>query len=193
MDRKRLLLAVAVVSGVLLWLFSASVYLIIVRPRLEAADSAPPAAELAYCEADAEALCVVSFGADQNDRMLINFKLPYPTYPLFYVHAQYAGTTGEYDCRVVEDFPESAYCSGPRIPLGEVIAVEVLSARTDALLARGVFVVSAIGLPTPASVQQTATRATVVRSTPPEFTQTPGETSTPSITPTETPPPEAYP
>jgi hypothetical protein len=187
MNRKRLLLAVAIVSGVLLWLISAGIYLVIVRPRLEARNSTPPPAELAYCDVNPGALCVVSFGADQNDRMLINFILPFPTHPLFYVQVQHAGMTGEYDCRVVEDFPGSAYCSGPRVPLGEAIVIEVFSARQDALLARGIFVVSAIGLPTPVSVLQTPTIWTTVPPAEPEDSPTPFRSPT-GVTPASTTP-----
>jgi hypothetical protein len=195
MDRKRFLIAAGIASGILLWVFSASIFLLVVRPRLQAQGAAQPAQELAYCGGDPEALCVVSFGADHNGHMLINFMLPYPSYPRFHLKVLSAGSTGEYVCRVVEAIPGGAYCSGPRTPLGEAVVIEVYSV-SNALLARGVFVVSSIGLPTPVSVSQTPVIKTTV---PPAEsdeigTQTmDGNQSTPTSTETATPAPDSYP
>jgi hypothetical protein len=119
--------------------------------------------------------------------MLIDFKLPYASYPRFRASVLHSEVTAEYVCDAFLAYPNGVRCSGERTPLGEPIAIEVYSVRNDGLLARGVFVVSAIGLPTPVSVSITPPRAT------PSATRTPFQTSTRTPRPTRSEPATATP
>ena len=104
--------------------------------------------EITLCDQDASGLCVVSFGADNRNQMVINFELPRVKYPVFYAQVEYGETSETYSCQVVKEIPKSAYCTGPRTPLGEPIHIKVFRVDGDRLLAEGDFVVSSIVLPT---------------------------------------------
>jgi hypothetical protein len=182
-NRRRLWLAAAIASGVLLWICSALVFVNLVRPRLAPPVPSLQPADLVYCEAQPEALCVVSFGADRSDRMQIDLGLPFQTFPRFYLILLHAAGSHAYACEVVPDVARRVRCLGPRTPLGEAVVIEVRSTTSDALLARGVFVVASIALPTPVSVSITP----ITPSPSPAATATPRRTRTPTPAPTSTP------
>ncbi len=113
---------------------------------------------ITLCDVEAGELCVIAFGIDPADNMIINFQLPDAAYPLFHVKASNRGNVHTYSCEVITAEPTSVYCSGARTPLGESIDMEVYAVKGDKLLARGKFLVSAlirvtpntqIGTPTP--------------------------------------------
>ena len=81
--------------------------------------------EISQCNEDASELCVVTFGLDDQDNMVINFQLPKADYPLFYVKASNRGSVNTYSCEVVTAEPTSVFCRGMRTPLGEYIDMEV--------------------------------------------------------------------
>lgn len=137
-------------------------------------------AEITLCDDDSARLCIVSFGSDVYGRMLINFLLPDPDIPDFYLKVHHGGTARLFECLDVEGFPENVYCAGPRTPLGEPILIEVYSSGDDLLLARGVFIVSAIALPTNVSVSTTPESPTI---TPGGPLDTPSPLPPPSRTP----------
>ncbi|MBI5962419.1 MAG: hypothetical protein HY863_02995 [Chloroflexi bacterium] len=105
--------------------------------------------DITLCDVNASELCVVTFGIDPMDNMVINFQLPDADYPLFYVKAANRGNVNTYPCEVITDEPTSVYCSGTRAPLGESIDMEVYTTDGDKLLARGKFLVSALMRVTP--------------------------------------------
>ncbi len=104
---------------------------------------------ITLCDVEAGELCVVTFGIDPVDNMIINFQLPDADYPLFYVKVSNRGNINTYPCEVVMVVPTSVYCSGARTPLGESIDMEVYAIDGDKLLARGKFLVSALIRVTP--------------------------------------------
>lgn len=163
----------------------------------------PPTAivtDITACDVDDSVLCVVSFGADSVNRMVINFQVPSEDYGDFYVKVRYEETVSVYPCQAVEDIPTSVFCTGERVPLGETIDMQVYSTEGDMLLAQGKLIVAAIALPTAA--QMTITPTETITSTP--GPETPTLESTPTLevtpgtpptrkTPTRTPTPGGYP
>jgi len=158
-----------------------------------------PVANVVMCDEDASGLCIVTFGANNLNRMVINFQLPNADYAPFYVKAMNRGTVSIYTCEVVESTPTSAYCTGVRTPLGETIDLEVYATDGDTLIARGSFLISAIALSTPISLpsetpggEETPTVTPIASATPSpngevtptptlsKATNTPGSTSTPN-------------
>jgi hypothetical protein len=103
---------------------------------------------LSNCDTGASVLCVVSFGTDINNQMLINFIKPTPSFPDFYLKIQHLDTIATYECRTVENTPTSIYCMGDRTPLGDPVDIEVYSKATNLLIARGTLVIAAFALPT---------------------------------------------
>jgi hypothetical protein len=133
------------------------------------------------CAEDDSDLCVANFGANNLNRMVINFLLPYKGYPLFYVKARNRDTVGVYACEVDESDPTIVRCTGARTPLGEAVDLEIYTTDGDGLIARGTFLVSAIAIPTLISLPTEA-------STPPEAPATEAPVATvPPEAPTEDP------
>ena len=144
--------------------------------------------DLTLCDVDASELCVVTFGTDILDNMIINFQLPDADYPLFYVKASNRGNVNAYPCEVVTAVPTSVYCSGARTPLGEYIDMKVYATKGDVLIARGKFSVSALVRAT--SIDFGGTPTTPGASTPTPGIATPNpstNTPTPTTESTATP------
>jgi hypothetical protein len=159
-DRKRLF----IITGILM---VSSILLIALILRGVKNNAAPPASDITLCDQNQRDLCIVTFGANGPDRMVINFQLPKEDYPLFSVKGLNRGITYDYDCYVAEAVPTSVYCSGPRTPLGDYIELEVYSVEENFLLAHGKIFVSAVIVWTPSGM-----------------TYTPSPNGTPSITAT---------
>ncbi len=193
MDRKKLLLLGAVGVMIVLALAAVAATLLYLKLRPQPPSNNPPPTDLTYCNQGQTELCVVSFGADNANRMLINFVLPDPSFPAFYVKVQHNDGVGQYDCKGIQDFPTNVYCAGDRTPLGDPITIEVYSNDKNVLLAQGNFVVSAIALPTAVmDIIPTPTALTAMQ----EFTaavSTPGtvavftNTFVPPVSPSQTP------
>lgn len=185
LNQKRVLL---VAGAALLVIALIVITVLVIRQRAAARRQERSVAALTSCEVNREPLCIVSFGADLNDRMLINFLVPERAFPLFYVTVLHGQAAARFDCRVVENFPESVYCSGPRTPLGEAIVIEVYSVDEQSLLARGTFILSAIALPTPVSVSVTPGSPTITPDGPADTpSPLPPPTWTAAVTVTATP------
>jgi hypothetical protein len=130
------------------------------------------AANITLCDVDSSELCVVTFGTDLLDNMIINFQLPDADYPMFHVRAANRGNVNTYSCEVVTAVSTSVYCSGARTPLGEYIDMEIYAIKGDALIARGRFVVSALVRITP-PVELAVTLTPIPESTFTNLTGTP--------------------
>jgi hypothetical protein len=141
-------------AGIIFLLFWLTVITLVVRNIRGATSesSDPVVVNVTLCDEDASDLCIVTFGANNLNRMVINFQLPNTDYAPFYVKADNRGTVSVYSCEVDEASPTSAHCTGVRTPLGETIDIEVYTTDEDKLIARGTFLVSAIALSTPISL-----------------------------------------
>jgi len=63
--------------------------------------SADPAViDITLCDEDSSDLCIVNFGANNLNRMVINFQLPDADYPAFYAKAANRDTVSVYTCEV---------------------------------------------------------------------------------------------
>ncbi|MBI5952462.1 MAG: hypothetical protein HY865_12460 [Chloroflexi bacterium] len=153
------------------------------RGLLSTPEAVPMVLEVTSCDEDISDLCVVNFGANNLNRMVINFLLPDEEYAAFYVKAKYRDTVSVYVCEANESNPMIVRCTGVRTPLGEMIDIEIYTTDEDSLIARGTFLVSAIAIPTPISLPTEV-------STPPEIppaTEAPVATVPPEEVPTEPP------
>lgn len=153
-------------------------------------DTTPTAivTDITACDVDDSVLCVVSFGADNVNRMVINFQLPSEDYGDFYVKVRHEETVSVYPCQAVEDIPTSVFCTGERVPLGQPIDMQIYSTDGDVLLAQGKVIVAAIALPTAAQPTITSTPGTTTPTV--EFEVTPTfELTTPTLSTNPTLPP----
>lgn len=200
MERKRLILVLSVAALVALLLCAGLITSAVkfVRGRLPTPTSVPAA--ITRCDQDASGLCLVSFGTNINNELVINLELADEDFPPFYARVTNRGTAREFRCEIIKEAPSSAYCLGPRTPLGEPLELSLYASADDRLLAVGTFLLQAVALPTFSDA--TATLLTEEGTSFPEETPgtpTPGQVGTPgSRTPTRIPtrtptPPIGYP
>ncbi|CAG1009801.1 hypothetical protein ANAEL_03855 [Anaerolineales bacterium] len=184
--------AIGLVVFVLFWVVVLTLAVKFVR-GLSADKVEAPVVEMTLCDEDSSGLCVVNFGTNSLNRMVINFLLPDEEYAAFYVKAKNRDTVGVYTCEVDKSDSTAARCTGLRTPLGETIDLEVYTTDGDTLIARGTFLVAALAIPTPISQPTvgpaTATEEPVVTEVP-YMTEEPFPTGEPSIDGESTPPPE---
>jgi hypothetical protein len=155
--KKRYIFIILGAVGIICLVAWFSILTTVVQNLLASRESKDPVAvDLTLCDEDASGLCVVTFGADNQNLMVIHFQLPDEDYPRFYVKATNRGATNMYSCETAKSTPTIVYCSGVRTPLGETIDIEVYTIDKDRLIARGTFLVSAIAVVTPIS-QPTST------------------------------------
>ena len=138
----------------------------------------PQITDIGLCDQDSRELCIVTFGANGPDRMVINFQSPAEDYPLFHVKGSNRGVIYEYPCTVAEEVPTSVYCTGPRTPLGEYIEIEVYSVAENSLLAHGKIFVSAVMVWTPSDIMDTPSPDENLTATAATGTTIPTETFT---------------
>lgn len=148
MQRKRLFIILGAISIIILLAWF-TVFPVIKGLRAANSDSGKTITEITLCDIDAHDLCIVTFGVDNLDQMVINIQLPNTDYPAFYVHATNKGIKNIYQCEVANAIPTSVYCTGLRTPLGETLNIEIHAINGDLLMARGTLMVSAMVLTTP--------------------------------------------
>ena len=135
-----------------------------------------PVLDLTNCNPNNTPPCVVSFGIDSDENMLVNLLVPDSFSQDFYL--KIVRNTGEtrYECQMVENFPTNFYCIGEKLPPGGVYQFMLVSSKDDALLAKGD--ISILGLAFPTFEISPVTLS-------PAFTQKPGQnpsTQTPAPT-----------
>ena len=152
MKKKQVLIILGVLgfAFVALWLVVLTVAGKTLLQSFSGAESVS-AVEATLCDEDASGLCVVNFGANSLNRMVIYFRLPEGEYPPFYVKARNRDTVSIYTCEADETDVTLVRCTGIRTPLGETVDLEIYTTDDDKLIARGTFLVSAIAISTPVS------------------------------------------
>jgi hypothetical protein len=152
MKQKQIYIILGAIGFILLLFWIVVFTLVIKNLRGSNETGESPVVEATLCDEGASDLCIVNFGANSLNRMVIHFQLPSEGYAAFYVKATNRETVSVYTCEVDESVPTNAYCTGLRTPLGETIDLEVYTTDEDKLIARGMFLVSAIAISTPISL-----------------------------------------
>ena len=107
-----------------------------------------PAIDLRWCDQARDVLCVLSFGLEPPNQMVIVL-LAAPGLPEdLKAHAAWNGGTGSYRCEGTNPDATLLACTGPLIPLGSSVHIEVMADEGKTLIASGDFVLMALALPT---------------------------------------------
>lgn len=132
---------------------------------------------LRWCDQARDVLCVLGFGLEPPDQMLI-LLLASPGLPAeLEARAVWNVDSGLYPCEPTNAAATLLACTGPLIPLGSSVHVEVAAADAGALIASGDFILNALALPTvPAGAELPPTDAVTIT---PRSTRTPAPTRTP--------------
>ena len=108
----------------------------------------PTPLALSRCDVNAGIVCVVTFGIEPPDKMLIAILVPLGGFQEIHVDVEYKGTKSAYPCDASAAFPRNFNCTGPSIPLGSTLRIDVLTGKPEIVLASGDFVLTALALPT---------------------------------------------
>jgi len=110
-----------------------------------------PAIMLRRCDEARDVLCVLTFGFEPPDRMIIVLLTSsgLPT-DLEAVVMRADEGPATYACMASAADASLLACSGPMVPLGSRVLIEVRSPAAKALLASGEFVLNAFAMSTPA-------------------------------------------
>lgn len=164
-----------------------------------------PPIDLKRCDEVQDVLCIVTFGIEPPDEMLI-LLLTVPGLP---DGLEVVVTRNDekllYACMTTAESPAAVYCTGPQVPLGTTVLIQVFAYEEQVLLASGEFTLTAFalqtvpadgqGLPTPPPLTARATRTTGPGTASPTRppTLTPLITQTPAPSPAYPNPSPAYP
>lgn len=146
--------------------------------------------ELVYCGSNDIEPCIVSFSLDADNNMLVNLLLPDQSFPNFYLKVMRGEENVVYECKRIAPTPNNAYCSGDKLPPGEVLHLMLISSKDDSLLAEGNLSIVGLAFPTLEIVFPTASPA---NPSPTEPTDIILPTPTRIVFPTATKPPPSYP
>ena len=145
-DRNRLI-AGAAIAAVLIILVVYGLFQRQTEPPR--ASQRAPLSELGYCSSEDIRPCVVSFSLDSDGNMLVNILTPEDSFPAFYLKIIHEAGESIYECQKVKKFPETVYCIGEEMQVGEILQFLIISTREDSLLAEGNFAIIGLALPTP--------------------------------------------
>lgn len=108
-----------------------------------------PVIALVRCDEAADVLCLVTFGLEPPDRMVVVLLgspgLP-PDLEAVVVHER---SSVAFPCEFTDVASSVIYCTGPQLPLGSTILIQIYTVAERILLASGEFVLTALALPTP--------------------------------------------
>jgi hypothetical protein len=135
----------------------------------ESYTATPAAIDFVYCNSPAS-LCVISFGRDNADNMLVVIKNNIPGLADFHANISQAGGTPDlYPCQKVQFVSDVYYCLGKQIPDGTMITVDIYSENDGRLVASGRLPVSLEAMPVASAEVPIATRSPSVTEQSPSY------------------------
>lgn len=164
-----------------------------------------PVVALGYCNASDTRPCIVSFGSDGSQTMLVNVLLPGADYPAVYLTITRGSDSFFYQCTLAKELRDTLVCAGWPMPPGEILPFSLRTVEGDKVIAEGGFAIIGLMLPSPAA-EATSTLVTetpmaapteILFETPtpgvlelpgfpPAATSTPGTSNLPGSSPTPT-------
>ena len=125
-----------------------------------------PIPALAYCSSNDTRPCMASFSLDANGKMLVNILTPGLSFPTFYLKIIYSEGENIYECKKLQRFSTSVYCTGEPMRLGEVLQFMLISVDGDMTLAEGRFAIIGLALATPEFAELSPTVDLTASATP---------------------------
>lgn len=117
----------------------------IISLQKAASEAAPvQVIKIGYCGAEPEELCVLSFGRDAEENMVVNLFVPDRKFPEFYLKIQRVAGENVYECEKDKEVRTSVFCYGNMVNLQEKMQVSLFAKSDERLLAAGDFILKAI-------------------------------------------------
>ena len=135
----------SLLAGIAVIIFLALMFWGFIRLQQVFADTeSEPILKVGYCGVEPDQLCVLSFGRDQEDNMIIHVYVPDRSFPIFYLKANRASIESLYECKKDRRDSTSIYCTGPLLGLKDKVEISLFAKEDDRLLAAGKLTVQAI-------------------------------------------------
>jgi hypothetical protein len=140
-SRKSILL---VLAGVVILALLALTWRIISLQKAAPETTLEPVLKISYCGAEPEELCILSFGRDAEENMVVNIFSPNRKFPDFYLKIKRVTGESLYECEKDKEVRTSVFCYGDMVNLQEKMEVSLFSKKNDSVLAMGNFTLNAI-------------------------------------------------
>jgi len=111
--------------------------------------------ELNYCNETEARPCVVSFGINKNNEMLVNILTSGVSFPRFDLFIISGGENFQYNCRQVDVSLYAVYCTGRQFLPGDQIFIRLVAINLNEILAEGNISIIGVSYPSPDTVTQT--------------------------------------
>jgi len=186
-SRKSIIL---ILTGIFLLVLLTLTWWVISLQRVASEATVEPVLKIGYCGAEPEELCVLSFGRDLDENMVVNVFVPDRKFPAFYLKIKRAATESVYECEKDKEVPTNIYCYGDMVNLQERMEVRLFANADEHLVAAGTFTLKAILISESSQLGGMNDTATPPMEKTPSSTDvfnTPTETETPTPTLTLTP------
>ncbi len=188
-SRKTFLL---ILAGVIVLAFLALTWRIVSLQKAASEVDFAPVLKIGYCGAEPEELCVLSFGRDVDENMVVTVFVPDRKFAAFYLKIGRAVGESVYECEKDKEVRTYVFCYGDMVNLQERMEVSLLSLEDDHVLAVGQFTLKALLISEPSFAKEsdgTSTPELIVDEAPTstEVFDTPTEPETPIETDTPTP------
>ena len=145
-----------------------------------------PVIKLRYCGSELEELCILSFGRDVDENLVVNLYVPEKDFPDFKLKIKRRAGGSEYECEKFTEVPTSVFCYGEMISLQERMEISLISIDDESLLAFGNLTLDAILIsgeyPTDGNIAVSTPNAQGTK-TPISETQTDTDSATATSTP----------
>ncbi len=183
-----------ILAGVIVLVLLAVTWRIVSLQKAASEVDFEPVLKIGYCGAEPDELCVLSFGRDAEEKLVLNLFAPVRRFPDFYLKIKRLTGESIYECERDKEVRTSVYCYGEMVNLQEKIEISLVAKEDDHVLAVGQFTLKALLISEPSLAKEsdgTSTPEPIVEktSTTSEFFSAPAATSTrtPTSTPTQTP------
>jgi hypothetical protein len=133
-----------ILAGVVILALLLIFWRLISLQRAASESAAEPALRISYCGAEPEELCVLSFGRDMEDNMVVNVFVPDRKFPDFYLKIKRPSGESVYLCEKNREVSTSVFCFGEMVNLQEKMEISLISSENDRLIAFGNIMLNAI-------------------------------------------------
>lgn len=152
MNRNRWIVGLVILAVFLILIVTGSASLSLLRKwnsRGAQVHAREPLPSLRYCSSEQNRPCILSFTVDARENMVVNVLTDRAASPDFYLKIGQAESESIYQCQKVQGFSTSFYCTGEKMPLGDVLQFRIVSKKADLTLAEGSFPIIGMAVATP--------------------------------------------
>ena len=177
-----------ILAGVIVLVLLAATWRIVSLQKAASKVDFEPVLKIGYCGAEPDELCILSFGRDAEEKLVVNLFAPIRRFPDFYLKIKRPSGESVYLCEKNREVSTSVFCFGEMVNLQEKMEISLISSENDRLIAFGNIMLNAIlvsgqfqsesdGIQIPEETLETPTPMATVAST--ALTSTPTPTFTP--------------